>query len=86
MDLMRRAKAATGREPAMYSLIRETYLVTKDFTEYRDRRAIVRMAPGPDEVLAPYLLAGLNDAIDRLAPRFRSDDRRALGGGGLPVN
>lgn len=70
MDLMRRAKAATGREPAMYSLIRETYLVTKDFTEYRDRRAIVRMAPGPDEVLAPYLLAGLNDAIDRLAPRF----------------
>ena len=70
MDLMRRAKAATGQEPAMYDLIRETYLVTKDFVEYRDRRAIVRMAPGPDEVLAPYVLDGLNDAIDRLAPRF----------------
>ena len=70
MDLMRRAKAATGREPAMFDLIRETFTVTKDFVEYRDRRAIVRMEPGPDEVLAPYLLSGLNDAIDRLAPRF----------------
>ena len=70
MDLMRRAKAATGREPAMFNLIRDTFTLTKNFVEYRDRRAIVRMAPGPDEVLAPYLLSGLNDAIDRLAPRF----------------
>lgn len=70
MDLMRRAKAATGREPAMYNLVRVTFEVTKDFVEYRDGRAIVRMAPGPDEVLAPYLLKGLNQAIDRLAPRF----------------
>ncbi len=78
LDLMRRAKAATGREPGQYDLIRTTYELTKDFVEHRQGRVIVRMQKGPDEVLAPYLLSGLNQAIDRLGPRFGVEIKRPV--------
>jgi tetratricopeptide (TPR) repeat protein len=70
LDLMRRAKSASGQPPALYDLIKATHEVTADFVTYRAQKVIVRVAPGPDEVLMPYLAEALNQAIERLGPRF----------------
>jgi tetratricopeptide (TPR) repeat protein len=70
LDLMRRAKVTTGRSPGQYELIRATFETTKNFVRHSGGRVVLRMSPGADEVLVPYLLKALNQAIDVLAPRF----------------
>ncbi|MBT7449592.1 MAG: hypothetical protein HN793_02085, partial [Rhodospirillaceae bacterium] len=70
VDLMRRARAATGGTPTHFDLIVATHEVTRTFVRFPGKRFEVRTAPGPDEVLAPYLHQALEQAIDRLGPRF----------------
>jgi Tfp pilus assembly protein PilF len=78
VDLMRRARASGGGTPTLFDLIVTTHEVTRTFVSVPGKRFEVRTAPGPDEVLAPYLHEALEQALDRLGPRFGVEVTRPI--------
>lgn len=69
-SLAARPPGATDPRPKMAALIRETREATSAFVTRRsaDGRFIVKVAPGPDEVLVPYALDAMSRA-DRALER-----------------
>ncbi len=63
-SLAARPPASTDPRPQMAELIRATHEATSSFVTRRssDGRFIVRVAPGPDEVLVPYALDSMSRA------------------------
>ena len=70
LDLLRRARAAAKRDSPLLPLIQATHDETKNHVAYPGRHFTVHVPPGPDQVLADYLLEALEEALARHGPRF----------------
>lgn len=63
-------EATAGRIPAyrgFSELVRRTQAATADMRAQRSARVEVRTVPGPDEMLAPFVLETMESALDALA-------------------
>ncbi|HBU49578.1 MAG TPA: hypothetical protein DEB46_14835 [Myxococcales bacterium] len=70
LDLLRRARAAAKRDSPLLPLIQATYEETRDHVAYAGKHFTVHVPPGPDQVLADYLIEALEEALARHGPRF----------------
>ena len=58
------------RDSPLLPLIQATYEETRDHVAYAGKHFTVHVPPGPDQVLADYLIEALEEALARHGPRF----------------
>lgn len=78
LDLLRRAKAAAKTASPLMALVEATHRETKDFVPYKSKHFHLHVPPGPDQVLADYLLDALEQALARHGPRFGVEVREPI--------